>query len=119
MTGRFRSKGDKPMAFDPWPSVPPSKARTDKKTARLVGKEAGKVYVLVKLHNWAGRAIYLYHLLKKDMIHIARPSQQQWDKYASEGVEIPHPGGIQATDVEEWVRYGKEQAALLNLTVAE
>lgn len=119
MTGRFRSKGDEPMVFDPWPSVPPSKARTDKKTARLVGKEPGKVYVLVKLHNWAGRAIYLYHLLKKEMVHIARPSQQQWDKYASEGVEIPHPGSIQATDVEEWVRYAKEQAALLNLTVAE
>ena len=31
--------GDEPMAFDLWPSVPPSKARTDKKTARLVGKE--------------------------------------------------------------------------------
>ncbi len=107
------------MAFDPWPSLGPSKARTDKKTARLVGKEPGKVFVLVKLHNWAGRAIYLYHLLNKEMIHIARPSQQQWDTYASAGVEIDHPGGVQATDVEEWVRYGKEQAALLKLTVAE
>ena len=107
------------MVFEPWPSVPPSKARTDKKMARLVGKEPGKVFVLVKLHNWAGRAIYLYHLLKKEMIHIARPTQQQWDKYTSEGVEIPHPGGVQATKVEEWVRYGTEQAALLNLKVAE
>jgi hypothetical protein len=107
------------MGFDPWPGVPPSKARTDKKTARLVGKEPGKVYVLVKLHNWAGRAIYLYHLLEGKMIHIPRPSDEQWKMYASEGVEIPHPGGIQATEADEWVRYGKKQAELLGLAVAE
>ncbi len=105
--------------FNPWPSVPASKARAKKKTARLVGKEPGKVFVLAKLHNWANRAIYLYHLEDEKMVHIAQPSQQQWDMYASAGVEIDHPGGIQATDVEEWVRYGNEQAKNLGLVVTE
>ena len=107
------------MDFDPWPSVPPSKARTSKKTARLVGKEDGKVYVLVKLHNWARKAIYLYNLLNGKMIHIAKPSDQVWDKYFSAGVEIPHPGGIAANAVERWVQYGKDQAKLLNLTISD
>jgi hypothetical protein len=105
--------------FNPWPSLSPSQARTKKKTARLIGKESGKVVVLVKLHDYRRRALYVYHLPQKKMVHIAQPSPQQWNQYATAGVEIPHPGGIQATDVDTWCRFGQEQAENLGLTVAE
>jgi len=105
--------------FNPWPSLSPTQARSRKKTARLIGKEPGKVFVLATFHDWRGRAMRLYHIPNRTMIPFARPSDQRWTQYASEGVEIPYPGGIQAGDVDAWCRYAEEQAGNLGLAVAE
>jgi hypothetical protein len=95
---------------------------SQKKTARLAGTEegSGKVHVLIKLHNWGGRAIYLYNLLtEKEMIHIPRPTQEEWDRYSKIGVQILHPGGIPADDARAWINYAKQEAQRHGLTIAE
>jgi hypothetical protein len=91
-----------------------------KKIARLVpkGKDIRTVRYLVKLHDWSGRAIYIIDLVTAELRHIPRPSDQHWNQCKDQGTQIPHPGGIQATDVAAWVKYGKEQAARLGLDVA-
>lgn len=113
------------MAFDPWLETPVGRgSASGKKVARLAGREPDKVNVLIKLHDWAGRAIYIYNLVMPDseppesrMRHIPRPSDEVWNKYRGLGVEIPHPGGIQATNVTRWVDYGRQQARRLGLRV--
>ncbi len=106
-------------SWNPWPPEPQRRRSSGKKTARLVGTAPGKVYVLVKLHDWKGRAIYLYNLLTNEMIHIPTPTQEEWDRYYSEGTQITHPGGIKAEDAIAWVEYAKQEAMRLGLTVAE
>ena len=59
--------------FNPWPSLSPTQARSRKKTAHLIGKEPGKVFVLATFHDWRGRAMRLYHIPKRTMIPFARP----------------------------------------------
>jgi len=109
-----------PSSWNPWPSARPTRSSSGgKKTARLVGTATGKVHVLVKLHDWAGRAIYLYNLLTNEMIYIPKPTQEEWDQYANAGTQITHPGGMPATDATAWVKYGKQEAKRLGLTVAE
>jgi hypothetical protein len=108
--------------FNPWPSNPPTRGSTSqRRITRLVGKEQGKVFVLVKFHNWSGRAIYLYNLLTKDeYFHIPRPTQEEWDQYMNApGVNIPRPPSMEATNAEGWIKFGKQEAARLGLTVAE
>ena len=108
--------------FDPWLTAPVGRSSTNKKkVARLAGKEpgSGKVHVLIKLHDWSGRAIYLYNLVSGEMRHIPQPSDEVWNQYCQLGIEIPHPGSIQATDVERWVQYGKQEAQRRSLTVEE
>jgi hypothetical protein len=110
------------MTFDPWPTEQLGRGSTSKKkAARLAGKEpnSGKVHVLIKLHNWSGRAIYIYNLLTSDMRHIPQPSDDVWDQYTQLGIEIPHPGKIQASDVTHWVKYGKQEAQKRGLKVQE
>ena len=110
------------MTFDPWLTAPVGRGSTSKKkVARLAGKEPknGKVHVLIKLHDWSGRSIYIYNLITAEVRHIPQPSDDVWKQYAQLGVEIPHPGGIQATDVTQWVKYGKQEAQRLGLKVQE
>ena len=117
------------MAFDPWIATPVGRgSASKKKTARLAGREPGtdKVHVLIKLHNWAGRAIFVYNLTMSDsespekrMRHISRPSDEIWNQYSQLGIEIPHPGKIQATDVTKWVKYAKQEAKRHGLKVEE
>jgi hypothetical protein len=117
------------MSFDPWLTAPVGRGSTSKKkVARLAGKEpeSGKVHVLIKLHDWAGRAIYIYNLtmpdtvpLEQRMQHIPQPSDECWNQYGQVGIEIPHPGKIQATDVARWVNYGKQEAHRRGLRVEE
>ena len=117
------------MQFDPWLSAPVERgSTTKKKMARLAGKEphADKVQVLIKLHNWSGRAIYIYNLTMPDsappekrMRHIPQPSEEVWKRYEQLGVEIPHPGKIQATAVTQWVDYGRKVARTRGLKVEE
>src|ERR1700733_9561657 len=106
--------------IDPWTAAPVGRSGdSKKKTARLAGKEEGakKVHVLIKLHDWASRAIYLYNLAMADtepperrMRRIDKPSDEVWNMYSQMGLEVPHHGGKQATDVSFWVNYGREQA---------
>jgi hypothetical protein len=110
------------MNFDPWLTAPVGRGSTSKKkTARLAGKEpgSGRVHVLIKLHDWAGRAIYLYNLVNGQMRHIPQPSDEMWDQYSRAGIEVPHPGKIQAEAVEKWVDYGRKEAQRRNLKVEE
>ncbi len=117
------------MSFDPWFPDPLGRGSTSKKkVARLAGKEpeSGKVHVLIKLHDWAGRAIYIYSLTMPDseaperrMRHIPQPSDEVWNQYRQVGIEIPHPGKIQAADVTKWVNYGKQEAQRRGLKIGE
>jgi hypothetical protein len=109
-------------SFDPWLTAPVGRSSTSKKkVARLAGKEpdSGKVHVLIKLHDWAGRAIYIYNLVSGEMRHIPQPSEEVWEQYSKLGVEVPHPGNIQATDVTKWVAHGKKEAERRGLKVEE
>jgi hypothetical protein len=53
------------------------------------------------------------------MRHIPQPSDDVWDQYTQLGIEIPHPGKIQASDVTHWVKYGKQEAQKRGLKVQE
>jgi hypothetical protein len=64
--------------------------RSARKMARLAGKSSASVQVLIKLHDWAGRAIYVYDLTmpetapdKSRMRHIARPSDEVWESVSA------------------------------------
>lgn len=108
--------------FDPWLDHPMGRGSTSKKkTTRLAGKEpsSGTVHVLIKLHNWAGRAIYLYNLVTGDMRHIPQPSDEMWEQYNKLGIEIPHPSKIPADAAEKWVEIGRREAQRRGLKVAE
>jgi hypothetical protein len=111
------------MPFNPWPSMRPTRGTaSQKKIARLAGTEegSGKVHVLIKLHDWAGRAIYLYNLLtEEEMIHIPRPTPEEWAQYSKIGVQIIHPGGIPADNAPEWIKYGRQEAQRRGLIIAE
>jgi hypothetical protein len=115
------------IVFDPWLTAPVARgSASKKKVARLAGKGLGsdKVHTLIKLHDWGGRAIYVYDIttsdsvpLEKRMRHIPKPSDEIWNQYAQAGIEVPHPGSIQATDVAKWVNYGKQEAQRHGLKV--
>jgi hypothetical protein len=115
--------------IDPWTAAPVGRSGSaKKKSLRLAGKHAGsaKVHVLIKLHNWASRAIYVYNLAMPEsagdarMRRIDKPKDDIWDLFSQMGVALPgHPGGVPATKVDFWVDYGREQARLLGLTVEE
>ena len=105
--------------LNPWPTFEPTQPRTRKKTARLIGKESGKVFVLVTLHDFRGRALRLYHIPSRKMRPFSRPSEKLWEQYVAAGVEIPYASGVQANDVEAWCRHAEEQAQNLGLAVAE
>jgi hypothetical protein len=48
-----------------------------------------------------------------------KPSDTEWNQYSQLGVEIPHPGKIQASDMTKWVKYGKLEARKRGLKVQE
>lgn len=107
-------------SWNPWPSAQQARSSSGgKKTARLIGTGPGKVHVLAKCHDWAGRAIYLYNLLTDEMIHITKPSDEEWEQYHTAGVRISHPGGIQAGNAPAWVKYGKQETERLGLKLEE
>jgi len=110
------------MDFDPWVTGQIGRgSASKKKVARLAGKDpdSRRVHVLIKLHDWSGRAIYLYNLVNEEMRHIPRPSDEVWDQFSTAGVEVPHPGKIQADATEKWVEFGRQEAKRLGLEVGE
>jgi hypothetical protein len=105
--------------------VPPIQAdhvtTSNRRIARLVGttQGSGKVHLLIKLHDFFPRTIYIFNLLTGEMDQIARPSEEEWEKYSTAGIEIPHPDHLSLNDVDEWLDHAKGQATRLGLTVAE
>lgn len=99
--------------------VGPGRKSEKRKTVRLYGAEPGKVSVLVKLHDLGSRAIYFYDLLSGEMHHTEKPSQEMWDRWKRQGLEIDHPGGMNADRIAEWVKYGRKEAKRRGLTVGE
>lgn len=85
--------------LNPWPSFETTQQGVRKKTARLIGKEPGKVFVLATLSDFRGRALRLYHVPSRQMRHFSRPNQKLWDQYASAGVEIPFARGVDRKSV--------------------
>jgi hypothetical protein len=109
--------GGPPPASNSTPPVTASR----KKSAKLVETRegSGKIRFLVKLHDWASRAIYLYDLKTNTLSHIRRPTREQWNQYSKSGIPIPHPSGIRASDVQAWVKFGKQQTKRLGLALVE
>lgn len=105
---------------DPWKAATSGRKTAErKKTVRLAGNGNEKVHTLVKLHNWKGRAIYVYHLLENEVKRIDKPSDEEWKTFSKLGVSIEYPASDHpASDVDFWVQYGKEQATDRNLEIS-
>src|SRR5712692_2132131 len=74
---------DMPQAIDPWEAA--SNARKGgerKKTVRLAGNGPGKAHTLIKCHNWRGKAVYVYHLQKKALKRIDKPTAEEWETFS-------------------------------------
>jgi hypothetical protein len=80
----------------------------------------GKAHALVKLHDWRGRAIYVYHLVMGEHKRIDKPTADEWSQFANAGEPIAYPErDHESSDTHFWVQYGKDQAARLGLQVGE
>ena len=111
-----------PQAFiDPWEAASNARKAGDrKKTVRLAGNGPGKVHTLIKLHNWRNKAIYVYHLHRKERKRIDKPSDQEWQTFSQLGIEVPYPSPDHpVSDLDFWVTFGKNQAQQLGLKVAD
>lgn len=103
--------------WDIWPEDGPADVTEKRKSARLAGPNDKEARVLIKLHDFLGRAIYVFNLTNGQCRRYRKPSQAVWDKFATAGVEVPHPSTIPVTAVDRWVEYGKQQAAKLGWSV--
>jgi len=109
------------MATDPWELASGARKQGErKKSLRVAGVQPNAVHTLIKLHNWRSRAIYIYHLLERQMKRIDKPTEEQWMHFSSLGVAIPYPSkDAPATDVDGWITYGQKQATQLGLEVRD
>ncbi len=111
------------MSFDPWAaatSTPGRKSAMRKKTLRLAGNSPTKVHTLIKLHDWQGKAIYVYNIVTGEMTRVDKPSSSEWTSFSSAGLAIePPPRDHESTDAAWWCEYGKRQATALGLVIAE
>jgi hypothetical protein len=90
-----------------------------KKRAYLVGEGAHprRVDRLVKVHDFKGKAIYVYFLVPGKMEKLdSRNLDQQIAMYRELGHEVKHPEKP-FDDVSYWVRYGRAEAARLGFAV--
>ena len=110
-----------PQAIDPWKVASNARKVSErKKTVRLAGNGPGKAHTLIKCHAWRGKAVYVYHLQQKAFKRIDKPTAEEWETFSQLGVEIVYPSPDHpSTDVEFWVRFGKEQAQELDLKITE
>jgi hypothetical protein len=108
-------------SFDPWEAASNSRKLGDrKKTLRLAGNGQGKAHVLIKCHDWRGRAVYVFHLIRNASKRIDKPTAEEWDRYSQLGVAVPYPSTDHtSTDIEHWVAFGREQAEKLGFRVSE
>src|SRR5947208_929338 len=111
------------MGFDPIPKNVPGRSRIKKKIARLAGPEPGTASAIVTLHDWLGRAVYIYPLIDRDdrqpFYRLDKPADADWNNYATAGVEVAYLPKVRADDPERWKAYGLEMAAKLGLRVVE
>jgi hypothetical protein len=120
-SGKSRSWTRISTTFDPWEAASGSrKVAERKKTLRLAGNGARKAHILIKLHAWRGKAIYVYHLVRKAVKRVDKPTGGEWGLFSQLGTAIAYPSRDHpSTDVEYWVGYGKEQARKLGLKIVE
>src|SRR5206468_1112018 len=98
------------------------------KYAYLVGNgpKSNTVHLLVKVHDWDVKAVYIYDLVTPppEPKHISGADQPEllakWMTRAKrDGHQIPHKGRISVKKVQAWVQYAKAVAAKRRLTVAK
>jgi hypothetical protein len=93
------------------------------KRAYLVGNEpkSRKVHLLVKVHDYRGKAIYVYNLLTGGRTQEASSSTRDIDariaRYGQIGHQITHPGDIPYKANQRWVQHARTEARRLGLTV--
>ena len=95
--------------------------------AYLVGgtPKGTTVHILVKVHDWAAKAVYLYDLVTgSGPKHIAGSNEPQmvaqWMERAKrDGHQIPHTGRMSFKKAHAWIQYAKAEAARRHLTVAK
>ena len=109
---------------DPFPDNGQPVGMEDAKRAYLVGAEpkAKQVHLLVKVHDYRGKAIYQYNLLTGKLTQEADSSSPDIDariaRYRQIGHQISHPGTIPYKDVRRWCDHAKSEARGLGLSVA-
>jgi hypothetical protein len=112
------------MIFDPFKDSPSAvQGRDQKKRAFLIGTEAGRVHLLVKMALYRGQSINCYHLIREDRRKLEGRNYPGFeairDEYIRHGIELSYPNDIPEADVERWVQFGKEQARLRGLEILE
>jgi hypothetical protein len=94
---------------DLWPEDGTSLGGDKKKKARLAWP------LMIACHSWSARAVYIYHLINGEMRVIRKPTDEQWQRYITAGVDIPYPTRIRANDLGARLKYGREQAKKLGV----
>ena len=99
------------------------KPARNRKQAFLLGntKASKQVEYLVKLHDWAGKAIYDYDLLDNGRIiqHLKGSAPEfnvARNDCENEGWPIDHPN-IPLDDEERWFEHAEREARRLGLTI--
>lgn len=93
------------------------------KRAYLVGQEpkAKKVHLLVKVHDYRGKAIYLYNLRTGQLVQEANSESPDIDtriaRYRQVGHKITHPGTIPFKDARRWCDHARAEARRLGLVI--
>jgi len=111
-----------PTKYEPG-NRPPPRGKT-RKMAFLLGedKASKEVWYLVKIHDWAGKAIYYYDLRENGKI-IERLTGSDpnfkvaWSDCEREGWLIKHPA-IPYRDEERWYEHAQREAERLGLKIA-
>lgn len=109
------------MPIDPWEAASNSRKVSErKKTVRLAGNGPDRVHTLIKCHAWRGKAVYVYHLMKKEVKRIDKPTDEEWEKFTQLGIPVPYPSpDRRVSDVDFWVQFGKDQAQENDLKIDE
>jgi hypothetical protein len=93
------------------------------KRAYLVGAgpKSKKVHLLVKVHDYRGKAIYVYNLVTRVRTQEANSMTRDIDariaRYGQIGHQIDHPGNIPYKDNQMWIQHALAEARRLGLTV--
>ena len=118
----FESVDDSPPDDFPDP-FPAPMGMEEAKRAYLVGQEpkAKRVHLLVKVHDYRGKAIYLYNLLTGQLVQEANSNTPDIDariaRYRQMGHKVTHPGTIPYKDARRWCDHARSEARRLGLVI--